>query len=80
VSRRHRPGRRGLCTRTAAGTDTITATTEWSGKFRVDGDTQWHDILGTAETTASSPPFDIVERRSRLVATDCVTDPTQPDC
>ncbi len=62
------------------GVGTITATTEWSGRYRVDGDTQWHDILGTAETAASSPPFDIVERRSHLVATDCVTDPTQPDC
>ncbi|GIG20091.1 hypothetical protein Cch01nite_08150 [Cellulomonas chitinilytica] len=63
-----------------AGTGTITATTIWSGRYRVDGDTQWHDILGTAETTATSAPFDIVERRAHLVATDCLTDPTQADC
>jgi hypothetical protein len=63
-----------------AGTGTITATTSWTGRYRVDGDTQWHDILGTAQTTAASAPFDIVERRAHLVPDDCIALPNQPDC
>ncbi|MEZ0447729.1 hypothetical protein [Cellulomonas sp. ICMP 17802] len=58
----------------------ITLTTQWSGRYRVDGDDEWRDIVGTAETTSSSAPFEVVERRSHLVSQDCNQDPDQPGC
>jgi len=58
----------------------LTLTTTWSGRFRVAGEQEWRDVEGTAQTSADSAPFDVVERRARLVPTDCLTDPTQKDC
>lgn len=51
-----------------AGT-TVTLTTTWKGKYRVDEDAKrrWLDIEGTAFTTTTFDPFDVVELRSRLV-------------
>ena len=61
-------------------TTTITLTTTWKGRYRVDGDNTWRDVVGTAETTSTSAEFEIVERRSHLVARDCIQDPDQPGC
>ncbi|WP_456819450.1 hypothetical protein [Cellulomonas sp. URHB0016] len=58
----------------------LTLTTTWSGRFRVAGEEQWRDVEGTAQTSADSTPFEVVERRAHLVPTDCLTDPTQRDC
>jgi hypothetical protein len=58
----------------------ITLSTTWSGRYRIDGDTQWRDVVGTAETTSTTAAFDIVERRSHLVAHDCNDNPHQPGC
>lgn len=63
-----------------AAAQTIALTTTWSGRYRVDGDDEWRDVVGTAETTSTSAPFAVVERRSHLVAENCVDDPDQPGC
>lgn len=62
------------------GTRTITLTTTWSGRYRITGTTTWHDVDGTATTTATSTPFDVQERHSHLVADTCTTTPTNPGC
>ncbi len=62
------------------GTAAISLTTTWSGRYRVDGDTAWRDVVGTAETVSTTAPFEVVERRSRLVAEDCNQNPHQPGC
>ncbi|MDM7831273.1 hypothetical protein [Cellulomonas edaphi] len=49
------------------GEATITLTTTWSGRYRVDGSARWRDVVGTATTTTVSPAFEVVERRSVLV-------------
>ena len=59
---------------------TITLTTTWSGRYRVDGDDEWRDVDGTAETASTSAQFEVVERRSHLVSQDCDEDPDQPGC
>ena len=50
-------------------TATVRLTTTWTGTFRVDEDPDgvWTDIDGTAVTTTTLAPFDVVELRSRLV-------------
>ena len=58
----------------------ISLTTTWSGRYRVDGDDEWRDVVGTAETTSVTAPFEVVERRSHLVAQDCNENPDQPGC
>lgn len=47
----------------------ITLTATWTGRYRVDIDPlhKWREIDGTAFTTSSTPDFDVVELRSRLV-------------
>jgi len=62
------------------GTVQITLTTTWTARYRVDGTTQWRDVVGTAQTSATSAPFDVEERRSRLVSGLCTDVPTPPDC
>lgn len=62
------------------GTMQITLTTTWSGKYRVDGSTVWHDVNGTAETSAVGAPFTVDERRSRLVSGLCTDIPKPDDC
>ncbi|QCB92360.1 hypothetical protein [Cellulomonas shaoxiangyii] len=64
----------------ALGTRTITLTTEWSGRYQVAGSPAWRDVDGTAQTTATSAPFDVVERTSKLVAELCTAVPTPEDC
>lgn len=59
---------------------TITLTTTWSGRYRVDGDDEWRDVDGTAETASTSAQFEVVERRSHLVSEDCNEAPDQPGC
>ncbi|ASR55577.1 hypothetical protein [Cellulomonas sp. PSBB021] len=50
-------------------TATVTLTTAWEGKYRVDEDPdhEWRDIQGTAHTTTPFEPFDVIELRSTLV-------------
>ena len=62
------------------GTMQITLTTTWSGRYRVDGSSVWHDVNGTAETSAVSAPFTVEERRSRLVSGLCTDIPKPDDC
>ncbi|MEN0128304.1 MAG: hypothetical protein AAGC49_02600 [Brevundimonas sp.] len=49
------------------GTAKISLTATWKGRWRLAGHTTWHDVLGTAETTATSNPFEIRELRTTLV-------------
>ncbi|MBO3103485.1 hypothetical protein [Cellulomonas fengjieae] len=62
------------------GTVQITLTTTWTGRYRVDGTTQWRDVVGTAETSSTSAPFSVQERRSHLVSGLCTDTPTPADC
>jgi len=62
------------------GTVQITLTTEWSGRYRVAGDDTWHAVTGTAQTSTTSAPFEVVERRSRLVDDLCTDIPKPADC
>jgi hypothetical protein len=62
------------------GTVQITLTTSWKGQYRVDGTTQWRDVVGTAETSVTSAPFTVEERRSRLVSGLCTDIPKPDDC
>lgn len=47
---------------------TVVLTTIWKGTYRVDEDPdgEWRDISGTATTTTTLDPFDVIELRSRL--------------
>ncbi|AEE47377.1 hypothetical protein [Cellulomonas fimi] len=62
------------------GTYQVTLTTEWSGRYRVAGDDTWHPVTGTAQTSTTTPPFEVVERSSRLVADLCTDVPRPEDC
>ncbi|TQL02058.1 PKD domain-containing protein [Cellulomonas sp. SLBN-39] len=64
----------------APGSVSITLTTTWSGRYLIEGTTQWRDVDGTAQTTTTSDPFTIEERTSRLVAELCSATPRPPDC
>jgi hypothetical protein len=54
---------------TQAMTATVTLTTTWEGRYRVDEDPdgEWRDIDGTAVTTTTLDPFEVIELRTRLV-------------
>lgn len=47
---------------------TVVLTTIWKGTYRVDEDPdgEWRDVSGTATTTTTLDPFDVIELRSRL--------------
>lgn len=62
------------------GTVQVTLTTSWRGRYRIDGTAQWRDVVGTAETTVTSAPFTVEERRSHLVSGLCTDIPTPDDC
>lgn len=62
------------------GTRAITLTTTWSGRYRVVGTTVWHDVNGTATTTATSAPFEVQELRAHLVGGTCTDQPGAPGC
>ena len=62
------------------GTQRVTLTVTWSGRYRVVGTTGWQDVDGTATTTASTPEFTVVERRSRLVTGTCDEEPEAAGC
>ncbi|MFD2769942.1 PKD domain-containing protein [Cellulomonas phragmiteti] len=62
------------------GTYAITLTTQWAGRYRVDGDPTWREVTGTAATSTTSAPFTAEERTSRLVGGLCTERPTPPDC
>lgn len=64
----------------APGTYAITLTTQWSGRYRVDGDPTWREVTGTATTSSTSAPFEAQERTSRLVDSLCTDRPRPPDC
>jgi hypothetical protein len=65
---------------TARGTYTLTLTTTWTGTYQIAGDTTWHPITGVATTTTTHPPLTVVERRTHLVAHNCLQDPHGPGC
>ncbi|WP_235523426.1 hypothetical protein [Cellulomonas sp. Root485] len=58
----------------------VTITTEWSGRYQVEGDPQWREVTGTATTTATGPLFEVQERRSHLVTGLCTDVPKPADC
>ena len=62
------------------GTRAITLTTTWSGRYRVVGTTVWHDVNGTATTTATSAPFEVQELRAYLVGGTSTEHPDDPGC
>lgn len=62
------------------GTQRITLTVTWSGRYRVVGVTGWQDVDGTATTSATTPEFTVVERRARLVTGTCDEDPSAAGC
>lgn len=62
------------------GSVAITITTEWSGRYQVEGDPQWREVTGTATTTATGPVFEVREVRTRLVTGLCTDEPTPADC
>lgn len=62
------------------GTYQVTLTTEWSGRYRIEGDDTWYPVTGTAQTSTTSAPFEVVERRSRLVDDLCTDVPKPDDC
>ncbi|QHT58135.1 hypothetical protein GXP71_20010 [Cellulomonas sp. H30R-01] len=62
------------------GTFQVTLTTEWSGRYQIAGDDTWYPVTGTAQTSTTSAPFEVVERRSRLVDDLCTDVPKPDDC
>jgi len=62
------------------GTREITLTTTWKGRYRVDGSPVWRDVDGTAQTSTTSAPFEVQERRSHLVSNLCTDIPQPDDC
>src|SRR5450830_1362483 len=65
---------------TAPGTYTLTLTTTWTGTYQIAGDTTWQPITGVATTTTTHPPLTVVERRTHLIAHNCLQDPHGPGC
>jgi len=49
---------------------TVTLTTTWQGRFRVQGTSDWTDIPGTITTTSTTEPTTVTEARTRLVCED----------
>ncbi|WP_100349052.1 PKD domain-containing protein [Luteimicrobium subarcticum] len=49
------------------GPTTITLTTTWTVRFRVHGQTTWHDATGTATTTSPTHHLTVVTRTTHLV-------------
>ena len=49
---------------------TVSLTTTWQGRFRVQGTSDWTDIPGTISTTSTTGPTTITEARTRLVCED----------
>ncbi|MFE5291823.1 hypothetical protein ACFQ8T_06545 [Isoptericola sp. NPDC056618] len=49
---------------------TVSLTTTWQGRFRVQGTSDWTDIPGTISTTSTTGPATVTEARTRLVCED----------
>jgi len=49
---------------------TVSLTTTWQGRFRVQGTSDWTDIPGTITTTSTTEPTTVTEARTRLVCED----------
>ena len=58
----------------------ITLTVTWAGRYRVEGAGPWRQVDGTATTTATSPAFEVVERRAHLESATCDEDPAARGC
>lgn len=58
----------------------ITLTVTWAGRYRVEGAGPWRQVDGTATTTATSPAFEVVERRAHLESATCDEDPDARGC
>lgn len=63
-----------------AGDRRISLTVTWSGRYRVEGVGAWRDVQGTASTTATTPTFEVVERRVHLETGTCDEDPDARGC
>ena len=51
-----------------AGEYALTLTTTWSGQYRVNGAGPWLPVLGTATTTSTPVPTEVVQADAYLVA------------
>ncbi|MEN5072829.1 hypothetical protein ABE437_03350 [Isoptericola cucumis] len=49
---------------------TVSLTTTWQGRFRVQGTSTWTDIPDTITTTSTTEPTTVTEARTRLVCDD----------
>ncbi|WP_430594725.1 hypothetical protein [Isoptericola sp. QY 916] len=49
---------------------TVSLTTTWQGRFRVQGTSDWTDIPGSISTTSTTGPTTVTEARTRLVCED----------
>lgn len=49
---------------------TVSLTTTWQGRFRVQGTSTWTDIPGAITTTSTTDPTTVTEARTRLVCDD----------
>ncbi|WP_344248924.1 hypothetical protein [Isoptericola hypogeus] len=48
----------------------VSLTTTWQGRFRVQGTSTWTDIPGAITTTSTTEPATVTEARTRLVCDD----------
>jgi hypothetical protein len=62
------------------GTGQITLTTTWGATYTLGEDPVARPVPGTATTTSTSAPFEIVELHSQLVAGPCTQYPNGPGC
>ncbi|WP_246119467.1 PKD domain-containing protein [Cellulomonas massiliensis] len=63
-----------------AGEERISLTVTWSGRYRVEGAGPWREVDGTATTTATTPLFEVVERRAHLESATCDEQPDARGC
>lgn len=61
------PGHTVSHTYTGEGTVTISLTTSWAGRFRIDGTGAWRPVNGTATTTSVAAPLRVEATETSLV-------------
>ena len=67
-------------TYTTVATVRITLRTTWTGRYQLAGASSWAPIDGTATTTTTSGPLDVLELRSHLVEGPCTPQQTTAGC
>lgn len=65
---------------TTVATRQITLTTTWTGRYQLAGTATWRPVDGTATTTTTSGPLDVLELRSHLVDEPCTPGVEAPGC